>query len=106
MLKSFISYIHFYLEVMATSENVSLLYHLAHKGKTVRDPESQGASQVSSHSYVPLYLHTHEPIELLCDMRARPDLDQRSSANTLMAASKLSWQDQTTRRHPEATTER
>ncbi|RDB27480.1 Sister chromatid cohesion protein pds5 [Hypsizygus marmoreus] len=33
-------YIQFYLSLVATSETVSLLYHLAMKGKTVRDAES------------------------------------------------------------------
>lgn len=46
------SYVHFYLEVMASSENISLLYHLAQKGKTVRDPESQGSSQVCIQSEI------------------------------------------------------
>ncbi|KAF9474133.1 hypothetical protein BDN70DRAFT_899215 [Pholiota conissans] len=38
-------YIQFYLDLIASSENISLLYHLAQKGKTVRDPESHGSSQ-------------------------------------------------------------
>jgi hypothetical protein len=33
-------YVQFYLDQIATSETVSLLYHLAMKGKTVRDAES------------------------------------------------------------------
>ncbi|KAG5654557.1 hypothetical protein H0H81_000082 [Sphagnurus paluster] len=33
-------YIQFYIDTVATSENVSLLYHLAMKGKSVRDSES------------------------------------------------------------------
>ncbi|KAJ3576722.1 hypothetical protein NP233_g231 [Leucocoprinus birnbaumii] len=33
-------YIQFYLDLVATSENVGLLYHLASKGKTVRDHSS------------------------------------------------------------------
>jgi hypothetical protein len=36
----------FYLDLIATSENVSLLYHLANKGKTVRDAESHTYSVV------------------------------------------------------------
>ncbi|KAF8970162.1 armadillo-type protein [Flammula alnicola] len=39
------TYIQFYLDLIATAENISLLYHLAHKGKTVRDPESHASSQ-------------------------------------------------------------
>ena len=42
----FISYLQFYLDLIATSENVSLLYHLANKGKTVRDAESHTYSVV------------------------------------------------------------
>lgn len=40
------SYLQFYLELLATPENVSLLYHLANKGKTVRDAESHTYSVV------------------------------------------------------------
>ncbi|KAF8899783.1 armadillo-type protein [Gymnopilus junonius] len=39
------TYVQFYLDLMATSENISLLYHLAHRGKTVRDPESHSSSE-------------------------------------------------------------
>lgn len=35
-------YIEFYIDLIANSETVSLLYHLAMKGKTVRIAESQG----------------------------------------------------------------
>ncbi|KAA1473006.1 cohesin-associated protein Pds5 [Dentipellis sp. KUC8613] len=38
-------YIEFYLELIANSENISLLYHLAGKMKTVRDSESQMCSE-------------------------------------------------------------
>jgi sister-chromatid-cohesion protein PDS5 len=41
-----ISYIQFYLDLMATSENISLLYFLSTKGKTVRDSESHTGSEV------------------------------------------------------------
>lgn len=40
-------YIQFYLDLVATAENVSLLYHLATKGKTVRDHTSFTHSEVS-----------------------------------------------------------
>ncbi|KAG6833054.1 hypothetical protein H0H87_012065 [Tephrocybe sp. NHM501043] len=33
-------YIQFYIGLVATSENISLLFHLALKGKSIRDPES------------------------------------------------------------------
>ncbi|KAI8986667.1 armadillo-type protein [Trametes punicea] len=39
-------YIQFYLDLVATNENVSLLYHLALKVKTVRDAESHNSSEV------------------------------------------------------------
>ncbi|KAF8156995.1 armadillo-type protein [Crassisporium funariophilum] len=39
------TYIQFYLDLVATSENISLLYHLSTKGKTVRDPESHSHSE-------------------------------------------------------------
>ena len=41
-----VSYLQFYLDLLATPENVSLLYHLANKGKTVRDAESHAYSVV------------------------------------------------------------
>jgi len=39
-------YIQFYLDLVATQENVALLYHLASKGKTVRDHVSFTHSEV------------------------------------------------------------
>ncbi|PPQ70235.1 hypothetical protein CVT25_011295 [Psilocybe cyanescens] len=39
------TYVQFYLDLVASSENISLLYHLAQKGKTVRDPESHSRSE-------------------------------------------------------------
>lgn len=39
-------YIDFYLDMVCTSENISLLYHLAAKLKTVRDPEGHTYSEV------------------------------------------------------------
>ncbi|KAG5641986.1 hypothetical protein DXG03_003815 [Asterophora parasitica] len=38
-------YIQFYIQLIATSENVSLLFHLALKGKTVRDSESHAYTE-------------------------------------------------------------
>jgi len=38
-------YIEFYLELVASAENISLLYHLAMKAKTVRDAESHTYSE-------------------------------------------------------------
>ncbi|KAF8219578.1 hypothetical protein L208DRAFT_1382975 [Tricholoma matsutake] len=35
-----VKYVQFYLNLIVTSDNVSLLYHLAMKGKTIRDSES------------------------------------------------------------------
>jgi sister-chromatid-cohesion protein PDS5 len=39
-------YIEFYLESVASAENISLLYHLSGKAKTVRDSESHLYSEV------------------------------------------------------------
>ncbi len=39
-------YIMFYLDLVGCAETISLLYHLAMKGKTVRDSESHSHSQV------------------------------------------------------------
>lgn len=41
-------YIDFYLDLICTSDNVGLLYHLATKAKTVRDAESYTHSEVGS----------------------------------------------------------
>ena len=41
-----LSYVQFYLDLVATSENISLLYHLSFKGKSVRDSESHSGSEV------------------------------------------------------------
>jgi hypothetical protein len=39
-------YVEFYLDLIATSETVSLLHHLAAKAKTVRDADPQTESEV------------------------------------------------------------
>ncbi|EDR01919.1 uncharacterized protein LACBIDRAFT_254367 [Laccaria bicolor S238N-H82] len=49
-------YVQFYLELMATQDNISLLYHLAMKGKTVRDPEGHTFSEASRLSRQNLYI--------------------------------------------------
>src|SRR5882757_5626910 len=41
-----LSYLQFYLDLVATSENISLLYHLSCRGKEVRDSESHSGSEV------------------------------------------------------------
>ncbi|KAG6907699.1 hypothetical protein DXG01_007755 [Tephrocybe rancida] len=38
-------YIQFYIELVSTSENISLLFHLALKGKSIRDAESHGYTE-------------------------------------------------------------
>ena len=48
-------YIRYYLDLVATSDNVSLLYHLALKGKTVRDADSPNDSEVRPSSAWSLY---------------------------------------------------
>jgi len=45
-LISLCRYVEFYLDQVAFSENISLLYHLAMKAKTVRDAESHTYSEV------------------------------------------------------------
>ncbi|KAJ3762232.1 cohesin-associated protein Pds5 [Lentinula raphanica] len=44
-LQDIAKYIQFYLELIGSEETISLLYHLASKGKTIRDPESQVYSE-------------------------------------------------------------
>lgn len=48
-----VRYIQFYLNLIATSETVSLLYHLAQKGKMVRDAESHTYTEASLSSPLP-----------------------------------------------------
>jgi hypothetical protein len=43
-----VRYIDFYLDLVATSDNISLLYHLAQLCKTVRDKEGHTYSEVST----------------------------------------------------------
>ncbi|KAF8999085.1 armadillo-type protein [Cyathus striatus] len=38
-------YVQFYVDLIVNQETVSLIYHLASKGKTVRDPDSHGDSE-------------------------------------------------------------
>lgn len=40
-------YIQFFLDVVSSSDNIALLYHIALKAKTVRDAESHVYSEVS-----------------------------------------------------------
>ena len=51
-----IRYIQFYLELIATSDNISLLYHLAMKCKTVRDSESHTHTEASNSLFKPAWL--------------------------------------------------
>ncbi|KAJ4463966.1 armadillo-type protein [Lentinula edodes] len=44
-LQDIAKYVQFYLELIGSEETIPLLYHLASKGKTVRDPESQAYSE-------------------------------------------------------------
>lgn len=41
-------YITFFLDLIATNDNIGLLYHIALKAKTVRDAESHVYSEVNS----------------------------------------------------------
>ena len=43
-----IRYIQFFLDLVANSDNVALLYHIALKAKTVRDAESHAFSEVGN----------------------------------------------------------
>jgi hypothetical protein len=86
------SYVKFYLDLVASSENISLLYHLSQKGKTVRDPESHTQSVVSLVLCLLflMFLQLCYVSELLHHVRDRADFDQRSCASPFMAAVKLS----------------
>lgn len=41
-------YIDFYLDIIASADNIPLLYHLAVKAKTIRDSESHTYSEVNT----------------------------------------------------------
>jgi len=92
------SYIHFYLDLMASSDNISLLYHIANKGKTVRDSE---------HTYTEVRIFLVScfleiwPItkEFLHRMRARTIPNKSSRKSSFVAASKLSRESQITVGH-------
>ncbi len=78
-------YIEFYLESVASAENVSLLYHLSGKAKTVRDSESHLYSEVRR----PVDLlfrkaEAHGMSEPLCLERARSAYHQRYGEATLV----------------------
>ena len=78
-------YIEFYLESVASAENISLLYHLSGKAKTVRDSESHLYSEVRQ----PVELHlckaeTQGMSEPLCFERACSAYHQRYGEATLM----------------------
>ena len=51
VLNRFFRYVEFYLDLVCTPENISLLYHLASKLKTVRDAEGHTYSEVSVHRF-------------------------------------------------------
>ncbi|CAE6450661.1 unnamed protein product, partial [Rhizoctonia solani] len=52
-LQDMAKYIEFYLDIVATAENISLQFHLALKAKTVRDADSHVFSEISKKEYLP-----------------------------------------------------
>ncbi|CAE6488948.1 unnamed protein product [Rhizoctonia solani] len=52
-LQDMARYVEFYLEIVATAENISLQFHLALKAKTVRDADSHVFSEISKKEYLP-----------------------------------------------------
>ena len=88
-------YIEFYLESVASAENISLLYHLSGKAKTVRDSESHLYSEVRW----TVYLRKAEAqgmSEPLCSERARSAYYQRYGEATLMDPAELPHEGQIT----------
>jgi predicted membrane channel-forming protein YqfA (hemolysin III family) len=64
-------YIQFYLSQVANADTISLLYHLAMKGKTVRDAESQQHTEVhAAHSFLIAIILIAGSLESVCDLRA------------------------------------
>ena len=90
------SYVQFYLDLVATSENISLLYHLAQKGKTVRDPESHSSSEVSPFLLASLTVAPDAQVsfvkELLCDVRTGSIPHQGPGADSVMDPPNVPWQ--------------
>ena len=106
LTKWFISYVQFYLDLMATSENISLLYYLSFAGKRVRDSESHSGSEVrwSQNTSSSCSLTRH--VELLHYVRDGANPDQRTCTGTLMVAFNLSGENTIAYRHPQAITHR
>ncbi|KAG6901443.1 hypothetical protein C0995_011956 [Termitomyces sp. Mi166 len=63
-------YLQFYIELIATSENISLLFYLAQKGKTVRDAESHTYTEVREFGIVPAFADGLELAQELIKIRA------------------------------------
>jgi hypothetical protein len=90
-------YIDFYLDLIASSDNVSLLYHLAMKAKTVRDGQSHTYSEVRvgvvygvSGIMIVLLL------EPLCYERAHARAYQGPRTSTFLEFAELSGKGKTT----------
>ena len=93
-------YIEFYLESVASAENISLLYHLSGKAKTVRDSESHLYSEVRRPVVVLLCTaETQGMSEPLCFERARSAYHQRYGEATLVDLAKFPYEGQITNRH-------
>jgi hypothetical protein len=80
---------------VASAENISLLYHLSGKAKTVRDSESHLYSEVRQ----PVYFHKAEAqgmSEPLCFERARSAYHQRYGEATPMDPAEFPHEGQIT----------
>lgn len=81
------------MDLIASSDNVSLLYHLAMKAKTVRDAQSHTYSEVCYLGVISsLYDSDNVGLEFVCYERARTGAHQGPRTGTLVESAELSGQ--------------
>ena len=86
-------YIRFYLSIIATEDNIPLLYHLAAKAKTVRDAESHTYSEVRLISILSAFV-INNLVEPLRVERTCSGIDQGPRTGAELEYYKLSWEGQ------------
>lgn len=84
--------IQFYLELIATPDNISLIYNLAAKAKTVRDADSHTHSEVSPQLLSLTFQLDFNLAEPICDVRVGPRINKDPCAQSFMERYKLPWE--------------
>ena len=100
-------YIQFFLDLVATSDNIALLYHIALKSKTVRDAESHSYSEVSGdQTFFLMPFHANKTIIEPIYMRGVGAIHHQSSREgTLMESRDVAGQSSVATRHLETATQ-